>query len=204
MRKDDPTEGVKRPKITGDGYLTWDEHHIAAYRARHAIGTRARLAFELLLNTAQRRGDVVRMIRPRDGVIRVTQQKTGTKLEIPVHPELQAVIDATPSDHVTLLATSFDKSFTSAGFGNLFRDWCQEAGLPDGYSAHGLRKAACRRLAEAGCSANQIMSISGHRSLGEAEKYVRAAEQARLARSAMASVSAAFPTITGTQIGKPE
>jgi hypothetical protein len=33
-----------------------------------------------------------------------------------------------------------------------------------------------RRLAEAGCSANQIMAISGHRSLSEAEKYVRAAD----------------------------
>ena len=36
---------------------------------------------------------------------------------------------------------------------------------------------------------NQIMAISGHRSLSEAEKYVRAADQVRLAQAAMASVS---------------
>ena len=101
--------------------------------------------------------------------------------------------------HLTYLVTSFGKPFTAPGFGNLFRDWCNEADLPRGLSAHGLRKAACRRLAEAGCSANQIMAISGHRSMGEAEKYVRAADQVMLAESAMKKVAAAFgPTKSGT------
>ena len=52
--------------------------------------------------------------------------------------------------------------------------------------AHGLRKAACRRLAEAGCSANEIAAISGHASLREVERYTKAADQARMARNAMA------------------
>jgi integrase len=51
---------------------------------------------------------------------------------------------------------------------------------------HGLRKAACRRLAEAGCSANEIASISGHASLDEEARYTKAADQARLARNALA------------------
>jgi len=93
---------------------------------------------------------------------------------------------------VTFLVTAFGKSFTSPGFGNLFREWCDEAGLPRELSAHGLRKAACRRLAESGCSANQIMTIGGHRSLAEAEKYVRAADQVRLAQSAMKIVITTF------------
>ena len=54
--------------------------------------------------------------------------------------------------------------------------------------AHGLRKAACRRLAEAGCSANEIMAISGHATLKELVRYTRAADQARLARNALAKV----------------
>jgi integrase len=187
-RRDNPVAGVKGPKLKTDGYLTWTEEHIAAFESRHAIGTKARLAFALLLYTAQRRGDVIEMGRQhvRNGTLKIRQNKTGTKLSIPIHPELRAVLDATPSHHLTFLMTSFGKSFTAAGFGNLFRDWCQQAGIPDGYSAHGLRKAACRRLAEAGCSASEIMAISGHRSLGEAEKYVRAVDQLRLARSAMA------------------
>jgi integrase len=60
------------------------------------------------------------------------------------------------------------------------------AGLPKHCSAHGLRKAACRRLAEGGCSANEIASISGHASLDEVARYTKAADQARLARNALA------------------
>jgi integrase len=194
LRRDNPVIGVATPKLRGGGFQTWDEDHIAAFEAKHAIGTRARLAFALLLYTAQRRGDVVRMGKQhiRNGMLSVRQNKTGATLEIPVHSELQKIVDATPGDHLTFLTTSTGAQFTSAGFGNLFRDWCNEAGLSRGLSAHGLRKAACRRLAEAGCSANQIMSISGHKSLAEAQKYVVAADQKRLAKSAMATVSEAF------------
>ena len=194
MRNDNPVAGVSAPKIKGQGFQTWNEEQIAAFEARHLIGSRARLAFALLLYTAQRRGDVIRMGRQhiRNGLLSVRQNKTGTALQIPIHPALRAIIDATHGDHLTFLTTSFGKPFSAPGFGNLFRDWCNEAGLPRGLSAHGLRKAACRRLAEAGCSANQIMAISGHRSLGEAEKYVRAADQVRLAQAAMASITAGF------------
>jgi integrase len=87
LRADDPTEGVKLVRLKkSEGYLTWSNEYIAAYRACHAIGTRARLAFELLLNTGQRRGDIVRMGRQhvRDGILSIRQQKTGTLIEIPV------------------------------------------------------------------------------------------------------------------------
>ena len=64
-----------------------------------------------------------------------------------------------------------------------------------GLSPHGLRKAACRRLAEAGCSANEIAAISGHASLREVERYTKAADQARMARNAMARTKAATPSV---------
>jgi integrase len=79
------------------------------------------------------------------------------------------------------------------GFGNVFREWCNEADLPKRCSSHGLRKAACRRLAEAGCSEHEIAAISGHESLAEVRRYTRAASRARMAKSAMATVTAAFP-----------
>ncbi|MFL5101262.1 MAG: hypothetical protein ACJ8E5_11730 [Xanthobacteraceae bacterium] len=83
MRKDDPTVGVKRPEIKGEGFKTWDESHIAIYRERHAIGTRARLALELLLNVGSRRGDVVGLGRQhvRDGEFTYRAGKTGTLVE---------------------------------------------------------------------------------------------------------------------------
>ena len=60
---DDPTLGVTRVKAKTTGYKTWSEDHIARFEATHAIGTRARLAFALLLYTGQRRGDVVKIGR---------------------------------------------------------------------------------------------------------------------------------------------
>ena len=58
------------------------------------------------------------------------------------------------------------------------------AGLPH-CCAHGLRKAAARRLAEAGCTEHEIAAITGHASLREIARYTKAADQVRLAVAAM-------------------
>ena len=204
-RDDDPTRSVKLTSIKSAGYRTWTEEDIAKFEATHPIGTRARLALALLLYTAQRRSDVCRLGRQhiQDGVLQVRQQKTGVMLVIPVHPELAAVLRATPSEHLTFLTQKNGRPLSPTGFGDWFREMCREAGLPTGTSAHGLRKAACRRLAKAGCSANIIQAISGHASLREVQRYVEAADQARLARSGIDTVVAAFPS-TRTSSGKPE
>jgi integrase len=207
IRPDNPATGVRRVKIRTDGYRTWTEDDIAAFEARHPVGTRARLALGLLLYTGQRRSDIVQMGRQhiRDGILHLRQQKTGAPLAIPVHPALQAVLDATASEHLTFLTTRGGSPFTPAGFTNWFREACNEAGLPKGVSAHGLRKAACRRLAEAGCSANVIAAISGHRSLNEVQRYTAAADQLRMARAGMEAMREAFPAaIKRTSTYKPE
>ena len=112
------------------------------------------------------------------------QQKTSIELALPIHPTLAAIIAETPADHLTLLTTQTGKPFSAAGFGNWFRDRCNEAGLGH-CSAHGLRKAAARRLAEAGCTMHEIAAITGHASLSEVQRYTKAADQKRLALSAM-------------------
>jgi hypothetical protein len=66
-----------------------------------------------------------------------------------------------------------------------------EAELPRGLSAHGLRKAACRHLAEAGCTAPQIMAISGHKNLKEVQTYIQAVDRLGLAREAVSKQVAA-------------
>jgi integrase len=184
----DPTANIKLRAINSDGFHTWTDDEIAQFEAHHPIGTKPRLALALLLYTGQRRSDVVKMGRQhiRDGAIMVKQQKTGTPLAIPVHVHLQAVLDATPSEHLTFLVTATGKPYGGNAFSEQFRSWCNAAGLPKRCKPHGLRKAACRRLAEAGCSANQIMSISGHATMKELVRYTKAADQARLARDAMA------------------
>jgi integrase len=191
MRPDDPARDIDYIKRKPAGFHSWNEDEIAQFEAHHPIGSKARLALALMLYTAQRRSDVIKMGRQhvRAGVVHVRQQKTGAALAIPVHPALQAVLDATPSEHLTFLTTEYGKPFTAAGFGNWFRERCDEASLPKHCAAHGLRKAACRRLAEAGCSANVIASISGHTTLREVERYTKAADQERMARAGMAAIA---------------
>jgi integrase len=186
LREDNPAAGVKLPNLKTDGYHSWTDAEIDQFEACHGPGTRARLALSLLLYTGQRRGDVIRIGRQhiRDGVVHVRQQKTGIELAIPIHHTLAAIITETPTDHLTLLTTQTGKPFSAAGFGNWFRDRCNEAGLAH-CSAHGLRKAAARRLAEAGCTMHEIAAITGHASLSEIQRYTKAADQKRLALSAM-------------------
>lgn len=186
VRDDNPALGIKRPKLSKDGWRTWSEADVARFEDKHPVGSKARLALALLLYTGQRVSDVIRMGRQHvhDGVIDVRQQKTGAPLSIPIHPELGAIIDSMPVDNLNFLMTSTGKPFTANGFCHWFSDRCRETGLPAGLSAHGLRKAMCRRLAEAGCTVHQIMAISGHQTLSEVQRYTKAAEQSRMARQA--------------------
>jgi integrase len=187
----DPTWGLKIRVPKSDGHHTWSEDEIAAFEAHHPIGSKARLALALGLYTAQRRGDVIRIGRQhiRAGVLSVRQEKTGAALAIPVHPELQDIIAATPTGHLTLLVTKTGKSYEANDFSQQFRAWCDAASLPQHCVFHGLRKAALTRLADAGCTVHEIAAISGHATLKEVERYTRAADQVRLAREAMAKTA---------------
>src|SRR5262249_5484363 len=153
-------------------------------------GTKPRLALELLLGTALRCADAVRVGRQhtRGGyIVNVKQQKTGALLPpIQITTELAAAINAAaPSEHITFLINERGASFTAKGFGQWFTDQAVRIGLK-GLSAHGLRKAACRQLAEAGCTAPEIAAISGHKSLAEVTRYIEEADRAKLARNAVA------------------
>lgn len=185
-QKDNPAKAVRPYKIKGDGIKAWGEEQIAQFEAKHPIGTKPYLAFALLLYTAQRRSDMVvmGMQHIENGLIRVRQLKTDTKLSIPMHPNLTAAIAACPSGHLSFLVNSYGAPFQRDYFGNWFRKQCDAAGLK-GYSAHGLRKAASRRMAELGMSNQMIKSITGHTSDSEVSRYTKSAEQEKLARMAM-------------------
>ena len=93
IRADDPTAGIEPARAKQGNIHTWTETEIAQFETYHPLGSRARLAMSLLLYTAQRRSDVIKMgpQHVRDGVLTFRQVKTGTPLVIPVHPELQRV-----------------------------------------------------------------------------------------------------------------
>jgi integrase len=187
VRDDDPTADVRVKLPKSDGIRTWSEEDITRFEAAYPIGTKPRLALALLLGTAARRSDVVRLGRGniRNGMLHMKQQKTGKSLTIPVTAALaEAINAAAPTEHVVFLINESGRAFTPERFTKWFVKQCERIGLT-GLSPHGLRKASCRRLAEAGCSANEIASISGHVSLNEIARYTRAADQMRMARNAV-------------------
>lgn len=189
LLKADPTLGIKRPRSSE--IRSWTEDEIALFQNRWPLGTAERTALDLHLYTGQRRSDVHRMtwadVR-RDGIA-VVQQKTAAKLVIPVHPELAKTLTMARREHLAIITTRGGSTYTVDSYSAFLRAAIAAAGLPLDCQPHGLRKAAGRRLAEAGCSAKQIMAVLGHKTLAEAERYTREAEQFGLAQAAIDKLS---------------
>src|SRR5262245_46550013 len=183
----DPVDAITGGKLAKtDGFLAWppeDEGDpIPRFRKHYPLGTVPRLAIELALNIAARRGDLHRIgpANLANGAITWMPSKTsrssGRVLTIDVLPELQAALDAMPTPGkvvpTAFLVTSLGKPFASGdALGNAFADWVDDTGLQpvvclDGktraYRLHGLRKASLQRLADAGATAPELMEISGH------------------------------------------
>lgn len=189
-----PAKDVKYLKSYSEGHHSWTEEEIEQFRAYHPVGSRALLALALLLYTGQRRSDIV-MLGEKNRMgqfLKFTQQKNHRRkpvhLVLPLHPELERIIAATPSTGDAFLQTESGKAFTSNGFGNRFRKWCDEAGLPARCSAHGLRKAAAVRLAEAGATELEIRAVTGHQTSHEVNRYTKAANQKRMAEAGMSKL----------------
>lgn len=189
-RPDNPARAVKPLKIRSEGYRTWQEAQIAVFEAAHPIGTKERLLFDLALYTAQRRSDLA-VMGPQhieQGRIRVRQLKTDKTLHIPIHPNLARSIAATPTGHLAFIASNRGAPYTKESLGNWFGSVCGNLGL-EGYTLHGLRKSASRRMAEIGLSNQLIKSITGHVTDSEVSRYTRDAEQQRMADMAMESLA---------------
>jgi len=191
-RADNPARPVKALKTKKGGFKTWQESQIATYEAKHPVGTKARLLFDLALYTAQRRSDLAKMgpQHIENGRIRVKQFKTGKTLLIPIHPNLAKSIAETETGHFAFFCKANGGAYTAESVGNYFQDYREGLGL-DEYSLHGLRKAASRRMAEVGLSNQLIKSITGHVTDSEVSRYTRDAEQQRMADMAMESLASA-------------
>jgi integrase len=185
-----PARDVEYFKSGSEGFHTWTPGEVQQFEERHPIGTKARLALALLLFTGQRRSDIIRFGKQhaKGGKLTFTQHKGRNRkpkrLTLPILPELQQVIEGTACGDLTFLVNDWGRPFTDAGFGNKFRDWCNQAGLQH-CSAHGLRKAGATMAANNGATSRQLMAIFGWDTLKEAERYTRNADQQRLAEDAM-------------------
>lgn len=182
-----PTLGVKLLKGKNkDGFHTWTNEEITRFEERWPIGTRERLALDLLLYTGLSRGDVVRLGRQHvsGGVItfRMEKERGDGVVYPPVLPVLASTIAATKTGDLTFLVSERGTPMVKESFGNWFREACRQAGCPG--SAHGLRKAGATRAAENGATVNQLMALFGWRTEKMALVYTRKADRRRLAAQA--------------------
>ncbi|GBQ24329.1 integrase [Acetobacter estunensis NRIC 0472] len=142
---------------------TWTDADLAAFHA--SAPDHLRLALTLALHTGQRQGDLLRLTWAQyDGrYIRLTQQKTGARVVIPATAELRAILDERrgPANDTILTTQRGQRAWTSDGFRASWNQAMKDAGVT-GVTFHDLRGTAVTRLSVAGCTPQEIGTITGH------------------------------------------
>lgn len=182
----DPTSGVKNPRRPkGAGFTAWTDEDAAAYCEHWPVGSHERVWFEVLLNTGLRRGDAARVGRPhlKEGALVIQTEKTGMHVAIPVTPEFLALMQFGPTGDLTFICGERGLPLTKESFGNLFRKACVAAGVNK--SAHGIRKLAATRIAEAGATVAELEAIFDWSGGGMASLYTKTVDRTRLAKQGM-------------------
>jgi integrase len=159
----DPTYKLKhRPEYKG--WKAWPDEAREKFEKRWPIGTPPRLAYCLALWLGNRRGDIAKLAPSaiRGDKIHLVQGKTGRALVLDVTPMLREVLDATDLSGPAVLMTVYGEPFSAKSLTGRMADWTKSAGLPPGYTLHGLRKTLGKMLAESGSTTREIMDTLGH------------------------------------------
>lgn len=175
-------KGLSRPK-QGE-HKQWPDQVVDDFMATAPI--HLKLVALIGLHTAQRIGDICAAKHSDiiDGVWHLTQSKTKTKLRLPLSPPVLEALKET-NRSVWMLGRRWDSDYLSTLTTNHLRSIGHE-----GYTFHGLRKVAAARLAEKGCTVEELAAITGHKTLNMVAHYVKGADQARLAVNAMSKLMA--------------
>jgi integrase len=185
----DPTHGVDSLSYKTDGFAAWDASDVRLFCHKWDIGTRPRLALELLLCSGLRRSDVVVAGRQHmsGNIFTIKTQKTGAEISVEFSDRLIDVINATETGELHFLVSAYGTPFTVESFGNWFRDCCRDAGVEK--SAHGVRKFAATMAANGGASSQQIMAQFGWSNVRQAETYTKKADRKKLGVTASRMVA---------------
>lgn len=193
LMRTNPAAGVAKHNRS-DGYHCWTREEVERYRQYHLVGSKARLALELMINTGVRKSDAARIGRHNEinyqsergieiGLKFVCWKNRNSKfrktIECPMTRNLREVLAATSLGERAYLVTAHGRPFTINGLGNKMREWCDQAGLFQ-CSSHGLRKASAVILAESGATGPELCAIFGWSKLQTAEIYIQQAQKRRL------------------------
>jgi integrase len=187
--KSDPSDDIKRGKTKE--IRAWKDSEMAAFEKRWPFGTKQRAAYELMLNVGTARADVhlTTWAQADHEEFEYTRKKTGVAVVVALAESLRQAMAALPRQHVCILTTAYGKPFSVDGFSGWMRDAIKAAGIADlSCRPHGLRKTLGRLMADAECTAHEIMAALGHTTLAEAERYTREADRRRGGRRAIAKL----------------
>lgn len=191
--------GIEWEEPESRGWLPWEEKHMAMYEARWPVGTPQYTAYALALFLGNRRSDVCLLrwdqIQERtmliDGKRRkvvgfaFTQYKNRNRkpvdMFLPITPMLSAALAPLDRSTGTVLVQQRDRRspYSIKSLSQMFAGWASDAGLPEGYTLHGLRKALGGLLDDAEASSGQNQDVLGHASAQVNDRYRQSRKRAR-------------------------
>jgi integrase len=191
----DPTYGIEAPDNPSEGHAAWPSHICAKFEARWPIGTTARTAYELARWLGSRRSDVA-LVRWDQLVTKIIDGEAVNGFDFvqfkgrrrkgrfakfhPITPMLAEALAPLDRSTETVLAKKNGKPYNMNSLSvMMWKTWTPEAGVPRGYSLHGLRHAMGAMLADAEATAHQSKDVLGHTTMAEVDRYSKARNQAR-------------------------
>lgn len=200
----------KTPKT--DGHTPWNRKDFEVFRNYWAVGTKQRLAFELMYRTCAAIGDTCALNRTmiKDGWLTYTRQKSKSVATCPFYEagpdwfeatdDLAACLAIEPMN-IALLTTEYGKARSAKGAASWFSAAATEAGLGKEKTAHGIRKGRAAIFKENGASADQRMAVLGHESESETLHYSKSADLRRtIEGTENFQLSEQLPTETRNQL----
>lgn len=186
-------------RAVSDGHATAKPEDLARYIAHHGLESKATLGLALLMFTGIRVSDLAvigpqhRRHLPKVGKdefqLRLfkNRNRKPVTLTIPVHPILAAVLAMHRTNAFTYLVTDYGKPFSIKGLGNRVSLWFSQAGLVH-LTAHSVRKGLATDQAHNEATDSMLEAMFGWKDGKTSKIYTRNAEQARLARHAVAQI----------------
>jgi integrase len=193
----DPSLSIKVRPPKSSKNPAWPLSIREKFEARHLPGSAARTCYALAFWLGSRRGDVASLewsdldqheIELHTGEIVVVEafsfrqgknaNKTGgAEMFIPLVSKLADALAPINHREGTVLKTAWGNPFSEKSLTNQMAVWCQQAGIPAGYTIHGLRRTFGSYLAECNVEAKGIMTALGHSAMSVTDSYVRDANK---------------------------
>jgi integrase len=150
-----------------------------------------RLPVAIAMECGMREGDVIRLPRSaiKGGLLSICTAKRRVDVAVPIGPLISEALALESHSAVTLCTNSKGRPWKGNGFRSAFikmlRALEAEGKVARGCTFHGLRHDVATRLAEAGCSMEDIAAVLGQKSSRMAAHYAQKADRTRRTAAAI-------------------